>query len=91
MADRRRRRRQNSNDSVVESEDEGVGDEDADGRPIPRTAGRDYYQASARENCGGDLWSTQIWANKWRLRFTASDKTWKISDKTVVKLMKNSD
>ena len=28
MADRRRRRRQNSNDSVVESEDEGVGDLD---------------------------------------------------------------
>ena len=55
MADRRRRRRQNSNDSVVESEDEGVGDEDTDGRPIPassRTAGRDYYQV--RDNKDGN-------------------------------------
>ena len=54
MADRRRRRRQNSNDSVVESEDEGVGDEDTDGRPIPassRTAGRDYYQVREKKGC----------------------------------------
>jgi len=45
MADRRRRRRQDSNDSVVESEDEGL-EEDGDGQPIPRAAGRDYYQIS---------------------------------------------